>query len=77
MSDPYRGVKAALGRNIRVLRLRQNLSQEELAESAGVDRKWIGELERATGNPTLQTLTRIAMALQVTPGQLLDGQFQG
>jgi transcriptional regulator with XRE-family HTH domain len=76
MSDPYKGLKSALGRNVRALRIQRALSQEALAESAGLERRLISEIERASGNPTLETVAKLAMALQVRPGELLDGQFR-
>jgi transcriptional regulator with XRE-family HTH domain len=76
MGDPYRGLKNALGRNVRALRLRHALSQEALADSAGIGRRQISEIERAVSNPSLETIAKLAMALQVRPGELLDGQFR-
>ncbi|HZZ92996.1 MAG TPA: helix-turn-helix transcriptional regulator [Usitatibacter sp.] len=73
--DQFRGIKSALARNVRALRLRRKMSQEELADSAGIDRPSVSLLERASLNPTLETLTKVALALQVRPGELLDGHF--
>ena len=69
----YRGIKTALARNVRALRVKRGLSQEALADSAGLDRTYVSQLERAMANPTLETLSRLAAALSVTPGTLLDG----
>lgn len=74
MGNDYRGLKAALGRNVRALRRERAWSQEELADNAGLDRTYVSQIERAVGNPSLETIAKIALALQVRPGELLDGQ---
>jgi transcriptional regulator with XRE-family HTH domain len=76
MGSEYKGIKVALGRNVRALRLRREWSQEVLAENAGLNRGQISEIELANGNPSVETITKLALALQVKPGELLDGQFR-
>jgi transcriptional regulator with XRE-family HTH domain len=65
------GMLQKVGRNIRFLRESKELSQEELANIAGLHRSYIGHVERGEGNVTLSNLCRIAAALQVHPGALL------
>jgi len=48
------------------------LSQEELADRANIHRTYIGGIERGERNPTLTMIQRIAVALGVTPGTLLE-----
>jgi transcriptional regulator with XRE-family HTH domain len=54
-----------VARNLRRLRVAQNLSQEKLAADADVDRAYVGRLERAIENPTVGVLERLAAALEV------------
>ncbi len=54
-----------LGENVRTERVRQGLSQEELADKAGFHRTYIGMIERAERNITLRNLERLARALDV------------
>ncbi len=49
------------------------ISQEELAERAGVHRTYIGMLERSEKNATLYSIERLASALEVPPSDLLIG----
>lgn len=60
-----------LGNNIRVLRLKQGISQEELAFKIDSARNFIGCIERAEKSPTIITLFRIAKALNVTLEELV------
>lgn len=59
------------GNNVRKARLRQNMSQEQLADRAGVHRTYIGMIERAEKNITLENIEKIAKALDVKPDKLL------
>ncbi|MGH6767746.1 MAG: helix-turn-helix domain-containing protein [Xanthobacteraceae bacterium] len=49
--------------NLRRLRVRRSLSQEDLAADANVDRSYVGRLERGQENPTVGILERIAAVL--------------
>lgn len=53
------------GKQVQQLRKDRNLSQEQLAELAGVHRTYIGMIERAEKNITLYNIERIAKALEV------------
>ena len=75
MEQDLKALKAGLAQNMRALRLAQGMSQEQLADVAGIDRTWVGKLERVRANPSLGTLLKLAIALNVKPGQLLDGNY--
>lgn len=53
------------GRSVQKLRKERNLSQEQLADLAGVHRTYIGMIERAEKNITLCNIEKIADALKV------------
>jgi transcriptional regulator with XRE-family HTH domain len=53
------------------LRKAAELSQEELAYEAGLDRTYISQVERRKRNVTIVVLAKIAHALKVTPDRLL------
>lgn len=62
----------ALGRAIRDLRADQGLSQEALAELAGLHRTYMGGIERGERNPTYSNLLRVARALAVDLSKLIE-----
>lgn len=62
---------AVFAANVRRRRLELGISQEELAERAGVHRTYIGMLERSEKNATLYSIERLADALEVEPATLL------
>ncbi len=61
-----------LAENVKRLRKNISWSQEELAHQAGIDRSYMGMIENAKSNCTLEMLERIAGALQVEPIRLLE-----
>lgn len=57
---------------IRNIRSELKMSQEEFAELCGVDRTYIGRLERIERNPSLDTLGKIACALGISVHELIN-----
>jgi transcriptional regulator with XRE-family HTH domain len=55
----------------------RSISQEELAAIAGVNRTYIGMVERGEKNVTIVTLLRLAEALGARPADLLEGIHLG
>jgi len=60
------------GKHIRDMRKKANLSQEDLALSAGLDRSYIGGIERGERNVSLLNLKKLAIALGITMSELLN-----
>jgi transcriptional regulator with XRE-family HTH domain len=60
-----------LGSRIRLIRLAAGLSQEQLADYAGLHRTYIGGIERGERNIGVFNLVQIARALRVNPSDLL------
>ncbi|WP_020585449.1 helix-turn-helix domain-containing protein [Desulfobacter curvatus] len=61
-----------IGKHIRDLRGEKKLSQQALAELAGISYKYLGEIERGQVNLSVEILIKIAESLQVPPGELLN-----
>lgn len=60
------------GQRVRELRNLKKMSQEELADAAGLDRTYIGSVERGKRNISLMNILKIAQALGVKPSLLLE-----
>jgi transcriptional regulator with XRE-family HTH domain len=65
--------RVQLGEAIRKKRLQLGLSQERLAEKAGLHWTYIGGIERGERNVSLLNIVKIARALGATPSRLLTG----
>jgi transcriptional regulator with XRE-family HTH domain len=60
-----------VGNNIKKYRKKLSISQEELADKAGLHRTYIGGIERGERNITLDSLQVIAVALNIAPVELI------
>ena len=60
------------GRRIRSLRRSKGWSQERLALEAGLDRTYVGGIERGERNVSLKNITRLAEALGAHPSALFQ-----
>lgn len=64
-------VKQRFGARLHELRRARNMSQEDLAFAAGLDRSYLSSIERGKRNLSLVNICRLAAALQVGAGNLL------
>jgi transcriptional regulator with XRE-family HTH domain len=67
------GLKARLGENVRLLRARAHISQEELGFRADIHRTQITLIESGTRTPRIGTALKLAAGLEVELAVLLDG----
>ncbi|MDF9612858.1 helix-turn-helix transcriptional regulator [Bacillus cereus] len=61
-----------VGENIRFLRKKRGLTQEELAERINLQQAYIGGIERGERNISMLTLEKIAIGLKVSPDKILN-----
>jgi transcriptional regulator with XRE-family HTH domain len=61
----------AIGNTVRHFRKKKGVSQEDLAEAAGLHRTYVGMIERGEKNITVLSATRIAKALGVSLSALI------
>ena len=61
----------ALGKAIRERRGEQEISQEDLAERAGMHRTYVGGIERGLRNPSYRNLVKLASALDLSLSELV------
>lgn len=79
MVDPLRtsDLQARLGRAVRQLRRQADLTQEDLAAQAHMGWRHLQKIEAGEVNVTLSTISRLALALDVDPAELLNPGFNG
>ena len=68
MSD----IKKKFGHRLRELRKEKDLAQDKLAMKDGLNPSYVGFIERAQRNPTLETIQKLASALEVDIKELFD-----
>jgi transcriptional regulator with XRE-family HTH domain len=67
-------LRHVVAKNVRLIRNNRGWSQEELAEKAELHRTYIGSIERAERNVSIDNIEKLARALQVKPQQLLSDE---
>jgi transcriptional regulator with XRE-family HTH domain len=60
-------LRRTVARNLRRLRQETGLTQEELADRAGLNRNYVGMIEREENSPTVDALEQLSKALNVEP----------
>jgi len=71
MKAPPSQLRRIVADNVRRLRVELGMSQEQLAAEAGLHRTYVGAVERAERNLSLDNIERLALALRVQPPVLL------
>lgn len=71
-----RPLRDVFGENVRRERLALGLSQEAFADKTGLDRSYIGQVERGTRNIGIDNIEKIASALDLEAGTLLAAWAQ-
>jgi transcriptional regulator with XRE-family HTH domain len=64
-------MRRLVGRNVKRIRQKKSLTQEQFAELSGFSQQYISSLEQGLRNPTVVTLYELAAALGVTPIDLI------
>ncbi len=70
-------LKEVMAKNLRRVRRDKKLTQEELAERAGLSSRYIGAIERADVSASVTVLGQISDALGIEPGELLRRSDKG
>jgi transcriptional regulator with XRE-family HTH domain len=71
MPLPVSEIRQTLAVNLRHHRAIRSLSQEALADAAGLHRTFVGAVERAERNISLDNIAKLAAALALSPSELL------
>jgi transcriptional regulator with XRE-family HTH domain len=67
-------LRAIVARNLRILRKQKGLTQEELAFQAGINRNYVGQIEREEKSPTIDVVEKLAASLSVKADELLSNK---
>lgn len=70
MKEKSSQIQKQFGKSVKKYRLKQNISQEQLALKTGLDRTYISGIERGMRNPSLKNIEKIAKELKVSLSEL-------
>jgi len=73
MRKSKENIAREIGHRLQAERRKQGLSQEELALRAGLDRTYVGGIERGERNVTVINIIRLTTVLGIEPGDVLNG----
>ena len=60
------------GRRVRSFREKRAITQDELAHLSGIDRSYIGQIERGEKNTTIRNIHKLAHALNINPSEFFS-----
>ena len=66
------GLRQTVAKNLKRLRQEKDLSQEELADRAEINRNYVGMIERAENSASVDMLEKLAEALDVKPIEFFE-----
>jgi transcriptional regulator with XRE-family HTH domain len=69
-------LRQIVARNLRILRKQKGLSQEELAFQAGINRNYVGQIEREEKSPTVDVVEKLSVSLGVAAPTLFSRLVQ-
>lgn len=67
-----RNLTPIIGKNLKDIRIKRNLSLDDVAKLTGVSKAMLGQIERGESNPTVSTLWKIATGLKVSFSSFID-----
>lgn len=70
--DSSNKIKCSIGARVKEIRTKQRLTQEKLSETAGINPKYLSNIERGIENPTLNTLISLSESLDIQLPEMFD-----
>lgn len=71
MKNNLNNLSKNFGKKIKIERIKKDISQEKLAELSGLHRTTLGTIENGKNSPTLDSIARIANALDLTLAEMV------
>ena len=75
MNKRIKNISKNIGRRVKIERIKQDISQERLAELSDLHRSTLGLIENGKISPTLDSIAKIAGALGVSLSEIVDFDF--
>jgi len=79
LSDPSNIIKQIIGKTLKAIRLKQGLSQEDLAHECDVDRSYISMIEVGRNEPSVTKIFELCKGLKIKPSdffKLVEGEYE-
>lgn len=79
MSDPSNIIKQIIGKTLKAMRLKQGLSQEDLAHECDVDRSYISMIEVGRNEPSVTKIFELCRGLKIKPSdffKLIENEYE-
>ncbi|AXW25271.1 helix-turn-helix transcriptional regulator [Ralstonia solanacearum] len=70
--DKRNPIATAIGKRVKVCRVEAELTQEQLAHEALVDRSYVSSIERGVANPSIETLANLCYCMGITLSRLFE-----
>ena len=75
MNRRIKNISKNIGKRVKIERIKQDISQERLAELSDLHRSTLGLIENGKISPTLDSIAKIACALGVSLSEIVDFDF--
>lgn len=69
-------IKVIFGKVLREIRTQKKVSQEQLANEAGLDRSYISKLETGIYQPSMTTLFSVSEVLEIAPSKMVEQAYE-
>lgn len=79
MSDSSNIIKQIIGKTVKAIRIKQGLSQEDLAHECDVDRSYISMIEVGRNEPSVTKIFDLCQGLKIKPSdffKLVEGEYE-
>jgi Predicted transcriptional regulators len=79
LSDPSNIIKQIIGKTLKAMRLKQGLSQEDLAHECDVDRSYISMIEVGRNEPSVTKIFELCRGLKIKPSdffKLIENEYE-